>query len=83
MTEHEHKDCDTTQPVANWKCIWFTLALAGGYWYLPPKNKWVLLGVALLPLYRACLVRSLVSVPAEPRTYLPGFVLLVGQAQGQ
>lgn len=51
MTEHDkdHKGCDTTQPVANWKCIWFTLALAGGYWYLPPKNKWVLLGLLYFP----------------------------------
>jgi len=26
----------------NWKCIIFTLILAGGYWTLPHKNKWVL-----------------------------------------
>ena len=28
--------------VFNWKCIIFTLILAGGYWYLPHKNPWVL-----------------------------------------
>ena len=26
----------------NWKCIIFTLILAGGYWFLPHKNPWVL-----------------------------------------
>lgn len=26
----------------NVKCIVFTAILAGGYWYLPPKNLWVL-----------------------------------------
>ena len=26
----------------NIKCIVFTALLAGGYWYLPPKNLWVL-----------------------------------------
>jgi hypothetical protein len=26
----------------NVKCIVFTAILAGGYWYLPPKNFWVL-----------------------------------------
>jgi hypothetical protein len=27
----------------NIKCIVFTLIVAGGYWYAPPKNVWVLL----------------------------------------
>ena len=26
----------------NIKCIIFTAILAGGYWYLPPKNLWIL-----------------------------------------
>jgi hypothetical protein len=26
----------------NIKCILFTAALAGGYWYLPHKNPWIL-----------------------------------------
>lgn len=26
----------------NVKCIIFTLVLAAGYWYLPPKNLWIL-----------------------------------------
>jgi hypothetical protein len=26
----------------NVKCIVFTAILAGGYWYLPPKNLWIL-----------------------------------------
>jgi|8_EtaG_2_1085327.scaffolds.fasta_scaffold04121_2 hypothetical protein len=42
-------ECDTTQPVVNWKCIWFTVALVYGYWYLPPKNKWVLVSLLYFP----------------------------------
>ena len=30
----------------NLKCIVFTAAMAGGYWFLPPRNKWI--GTALL-----------------------------------
>ena len=29
-------------PSINWKCLVFTGAVAGGYWFLPRKNKWVL-----------------------------------------
>jgi len=49
MPEHDHQDCNRTEPVANWKCIWFTLALAGGYWFLPQRNKWVLLSLLYFP----------------------------------
>jgi len=40
-------------------------------------------GSSLFPIHRVGVVRSLVSVSAQPRTHLPGIVLLVGQAQGQ
>lgn len=40
---------DATPPAANVKCIIFTLLLACGYWYLPQKNKWVLLGLLYVP----------------------------------
>ena len=33
----------------NLKCILFTLALAGGYWYLPHKNLWVLVFLLWFP----------------------------------
>lgn len=33
----------------NVKCIVFTLALAGGYWWLPPRNRWVLALLMWLP----------------------------------
>ncbi|NBP01521.1 MAG: hypothetical protein EBU90_15550 [Proteobacteria bacterium] len=33
----------------NIKCIVFTLVIAGGYWYLPPKNLWVLIFLLWLP----------------------------------
>lgn len=36
------------QPVWNLKCIVLTLSLALGYWFLPPRNKWVLLGILFL-----------------------------------
>jgi hypothetical protein len=35
--------------VFNVKCIIFTLMLAGGYWALPPKNKWVLFFLLWFP----------------------------------
>jgi len=33
----------------NIKCIIFTLILAGGYWYLPPKNLYVLIFLLWFP----------------------------------
>ena len=33
----------------NIKCVLFTAAIAGGYWYLPPKNFWVLFILLWLP----------------------------------
>lgn len=43
------KDCVDEAPSANIKCIVFSLVLAGGYWFLPPKNKWVLLALLYFP----------------------------------
>ena len=37
------------EPVVNWKCIIFTMILAIGYWFLPKKNKWILLGLLYFP----------------------------------
>jgi hypothetical protein len=36
-------------PTVNWKCIYFTLFLSAGYWYLPPRNKWILLALLYFP----------------------------------
>jgi hypothetical protein len=33
----------------NIKCVIFTLVVAGGYWYSPPKNKYILLFLLWLP----------------------------------
>lgn len=33
----------------NIKCVIFTLIVAGGYWYLPPKNMYILLFLLWLP----------------------------------
>ena len=33
----------------NLKCIVGTLLIAGGYWFLPPKNVWVLIFLLWLP----------------------------------
>lgn len=39
-----------TQPFSlNIKCIIFTLLLAGGYWYLPPKKLWILIALLYFP----------------------------------
>ena len=36
-------------PVVNWKCIFFTVFLSVGYWFLPYRNKWVLLALLYFP----------------------------------
>jgi hypothetical protein len=40
---------DTTPPALNLKCIVFTLMLSAGYWFLPSKNKFVLLSLSYFP----------------------------------
>jgi hypothetical protein len=40
---------DATPPQANTKCIVFTLICALSYWFLPPKNKWILLSLIYFP----------------------------------
>lgn len=40
---------DTTPPALNLKCIVFTFALSLGYWFLPSKNKYVLLCLSYFP----------------------------------
>jgi hypothetical protein len=40
---------DHTPPALNLKCIVFTIALASGYWYLPSRNKYVLVALAYFP----------------------------------
>jgi len=37
------------QPTVNWKCIIFTVLLSLGYWFLPYRNKWVLLALLYFP----------------------------------
>ena len=33
----------------NWKCVVLTAVIAGGYWWLPPRNWWVLAVLLWLP----------------------------------
>ena len=40
---------DQTPPALNLKCIVFTIFLASGYWFLPPRNKYVLAALAYFP----------------------------------
>lgn len=40
---------DATPPSVNLKCIVFTMTLVTGYWFLPSRNKWVLLGLLYMP----------------------------------
>jgi len=40
---------DQTPPALNLKCIVFTYLLTLGYWYLPSRNKFVLLGLSYFP----------------------------------
>lgn len=39
------KQCYSGPLSANLKCVVISLILAGAYWFLPKKNKWVLLGI--------------------------------------
>lgn len=41
--------CVNVEPAVNLKCIVFTLVLAFGYWFLPSRNKWVLLVLLYFP----------------------------------
>ena len=36
-------------PALNLKCVVFSLITASSYWYLPPRNKWVLLSTLYFP----------------------------------
>ncbi len=40
---------DNTPPALNLKCIIFTGLLASGYWYLPARNKYVLVALLYFP----------------------------------
>ena len=40
---------DTTPPALNLKCIVATILLSCGYWWLPPRNKYVLLFLSYMP----------------------------------
>lgn len=42
-------DCVNKAPAANLKCIIFSLVLASGYWFLPKRNKWILLALLYFP----------------------------------
>ena len=54
----------------NMKCIIISLGLALGYWFAPPKNKWILLGIIYFTyLAIAWYDRYLCSEPFGP-TYL-------------
>jgi hypothetical protein len=40
---------DQTPPALNLKCIVFTFLLTVGYWFLPSRNKYVLVALAYFP----------------------------------
>lgn len=40
---------DVTPPALNLKCVVITLVLASSYWYLPSRNKFVLIALAYFP----------------------------------
>jgi len=49
MSQKEENGYYNKEPVVNWKCIVFTFILAIGYWFLPKRNKWVLLALLYFP----------------------------------
>lgn len=38
-------DCYEGPLTGNAKCVVISMLLATGYWFTPPKNKWVLVGI--------------------------------------
>lgn len=40
---------DLTPPAVNMKCIVFSTLLAGGYWFLPVRNKYILVALIYFP----------------------------------
>ena len=49
MYRKEENGYYNKEPVVNWKCVVFTFVLAIGYWFLPKRNKWVLLALLYFP----------------------------------
>lgn len=45
MSTQSEKKCYDGPVSTNLKCIVISFALAGAYWFAPPRNKWVLLGI--------------------------------------
>lgn len=43
------KEQYNSAPVVNWKCIVFTMVLVLGYWFAPPKNKYILGALLYFP----------------------------------
>ena len=43
------EDSTHIEPSINWKCLVFTIVIAGGYWFLPQKNKWILAILLYIP----------------------------------
>ena len=41
----EEEKCYNGSLTGNIKCVIISLILAGGYWFAPQKNKWILLGI--------------------------------------
>ena len=39
------RQCYDGPLTGNLKCVVLSALLAGGYWFAPPRNKWVLLGI--------------------------------------
>lgn len=63
-------DCYSGPIYTNIKCILISIGLALGYWFAPPKNKWVLLGILFFTyLAIAWYDEYLCSKPLGP-TYL-------------
>lgn len=45
----DSSECEYVAPSANLKCIVFSLVLVLGYWFLPRRNKWVLVALLYFP----------------------------------
>ncbi len=44
-TNDDEDELCVNQISTNAKCIFISIGLAAGYWFAPPRNKWILIGI--------------------------------------
>ena len=69
--------CYDGNPSANLRCIVFTLIVALGYWFLPKKNKGVMIGLGIFAVLSLLLYDSLFKCSANIALVIGKYVVYV------